>query len=226
MTATPTSTELASGMPAKGQASSRAKPHKILVWDAPVRVFHWLMVVCFAGAMITQEMESLRAVHVTLGYTMAGLVVFRIIWGLIGTSYARFGSFVPRPSEIKAYVVSMFTRSPRHYLGHNPLGALSVLAMLALTLLITASGYVIYEDLGGDLFEELHEGAANLMLAIVGLHVAGVVMSSLRHKENLVRAMIDGYKLAVEGAGIKHRHLWLALAMLAAVGYFWIVSLR
>ena len=167
---------------------------KVMVWDIAVRLFHWLMVICFAGAMITQEMESLRLAHVAFGYTMVGLVIFRIIWGFVGTRYARFKSFMPTLARIKSYVASMATAHPQHYLGHNPLGALSILAMLMLTLLTAASGYIVYEDFGGDFFEEAHEVLANLMLVVVGVHVAGAVFSNLFHRDRSIRSMIDGYK--------------------------------
>ena len=101
-----------------------------LVWDVPVRVFHWLLVLCFAGAWLTAESEHWRLVHVTLGYTMAGLVAFRVLWGLVGTRYARFASFVRGPSAVLGYLKSLIGRHPEHHTGHNPAGALAIVAGL------------------------------------------------------------------------------------------------
>ena len=92
----------------------------IRVWDAPVRVFHWLLAACFTGAYLTAESESWRLLHVTLGYTLGGLIAFRLVWGVLGTRYARFGSFVRPPSELSRYLKSMLAGRPAHFIGHNP----------------------------------------------------------------------------------------------------------
>jgi cytochrome b len=192
-----------------------------LVWDAPVRVFHWLMVLCFAGAYLTAESERWRLVHVTLGYTMAGLVGFRLVWGLVGTRYARFASFVRGPKAVARYLSSLVQGRPEHHVGHNPAGALAIVAMLGLTLVITSAGWAIFNDLGGEWLEEAHELAANLMLAVVGVHVAAVVLSSKLHGENLVAAMIHGRKKASPSEGARSPWRTVAALMLAAVLGFW-----
>jgi cytochrome b len=125
---------------------------------------------------------------------MLGLVAFRLVWGLVGTRYARFWSFAFGLRSVLTYVKSLFTRSPQHYLGHNPAGSWAIYALLALSLLAGASGYAAYEDVGGHWMEEMHETFANLLLAVVAVHLAGVVASSLLHRENLVRSMLTGYK--------------------------------
>ena len=102
--------------------AAEASPQKIRIWDAPVRVFHWLMVLCFAGAWLTAESERWRLVHVTLGYSMAGLVVFRLVWGLIGTRHARFASFVRGPAAVAQHVRAMLRGRPEQHAGHNPTG--------------------------------------------------------------------------------------------------------
>lgn len=203
--------------------AEQTRRRKILVWDAPVRVFHWLMVLCFAGAYLTAESEQWRLLHVTLGYTMAGLVGFRIIWGLVGTRYARFSSFVRGPKTVARYLGNLLRGRPEHSTGHNPAGALAIIALLGLTIAVAFSGWVLYNDLAGDWMEELHEAAANIMLAVVGIHVAGVVMSSWLHKENLVRAMITGRKTGTPEEGI--RSAWRAVAALilaAVLGFWWL----
>src|SRR3972149_2177601 len=95
---------------------------RILVWDLPTRVFHWLLAASFLGAFATADSERYRDIHVVLGYTVLGLVVFRFIWGVTGTRYARFSSFPIGPRRVFAYLLSLFTRSPQKHVGHNPAG--------------------------------------------------------------------------------------------------------
>ena len=193
----------------------------MLVWDAPVRVFHWLLVLCFAGAWLTADSERWRLAHITLGYTSAALVGFRLLWGLVGTRYARFASFVRGPRAAWAYLRSLPGTRPRHYVGHNPAGALAIVALLGLVLATSALGWAVEADFGGNWFAELHEVAASLMLGIAALHVLGVAIGSLIHRENLVRAMIDGRKRTEPGEGIRRPWRPLAMLMLAAVLVFW-----
>jgi cytochrome b len=197
---------------------------KILVWDVPTRVFHWALALSFAGAFLTAESERYRDVHVTLGYTMLGLVAFRLVWGLIGTRYARFRSFAFGPKSILTYVKSLFARSPQHYAGHNPAGSWAIYALLGLTLLAGASGYAAYNDIGGHWMEDVHEALANALLGVVIVHVAGVVVSSFLHRENLVRAMLTGTKTGAPGEGIRARHRVIGAALVAAVVALWIAG--
>lgn len=194
---------------------------KILVWDAPVRVFHWLMVLSFAGAYLTAESERWRLVHVSLGYTLGGLVAFRVLWGLLGTRHARFASFVRGPAAVMRYLSSIARGRPEHHVGHNPAGALAIVLLLLLSVATVASGWANYNDLGGHWLEELHEVMANLMLTVVGVHVAGVVVGSWLHRENLVRAMLTGRKEGAPNEGIRWTWRPLALVLLAAVLGFW-----
>ncbi len=195
--------------------------NSVRVWDVPVRVFHWLLVLSFAGAFVTAESERWRLVHVTLGYTVAGLIAFRLIWGLVGTRYARFSSFVRGPAAVLAYLRALLRGNPEHHLGHNPAGGWAIVALLLGCALLTASGWATYNEWGGDWLEELHEGLGNGLLALVGVHVVGVIVSSRLHHENLVRAMFTGRKRAestqdsVRGWGV------LALVLVAAVAGFW-----
>ena len=195
--------------------------HEVVVWDAPVRAFHWLMVFSFAGAYLTAESERWRLLHVTLGYTMAGLVGFRIVWGLVGTRTARFANFVRGPRAVLHYLKTMLSRQPEHHTGHNPAGAVAIVAMLALTLAIAASGWAIFNDTGGAWLEELHEFAANTMLAVIGAHIAGVLFASWRSHENLVGAMITGRKAGRPEDGVRSAWRSVAGLMLIAVAAFW-----
>ena len=166
------------------------------VWDVPTRVFHALLIACFAGAWFTGDSERFRAVHVTLGLTMAGLIAFRVVWGLIGTRHARFADFVRGPGAVLAYLKSIVAQRPQHHVGHNPAGGWAVLMLLGLTVVTTALGWAAYSEWGGEWIGELHDGVATTMLALVGVHVAAVVLSSRLHRENLVLAMITGRKRA------------------------------
>jgi cytochrome b len=198
-------------------------PSDVLVWDAPVRVFHWLLVASFAGAWLTAESERWRLVHVTLGYTMAGLLVFRVLWGLVGTRHARFGSFVRGPRAVLAYLRSLVGGTPQHHTGHNPAGAIAIVALLALIAITAASGWAAYNDWGGQWFQELHEGTANTMLGIVLVHLVGVGFGSWVHRENLVRSMLTGRKHVPSEQGIRSAWRTVGVLMLAAtLGFWWL----
>lgn len=194
---------------------------RILVWDLPTRVFHWLLAASFLGAFLTAESERYRDIHVVLGYTVLGLVAFRLMWGVIGTRYARFKSFPIAPLRVLAYLKSLFTRSPQHHTGHNPAGSLAIYAILALALLAGATGYAAYNEIGGEWLAELHEGAANAMLGLVVIHIGAVAVSSLIHRENLVASMLNGYKHGRAGEGIQRKHWFVAAAVLIATVGFW-----
>lgn len=195
---------------------------QILVWDIPTRVFHWLLAVSFAGAFLTADSERYRDIHVVLGYTLLGLIAFRLLWGFAGSRYARFRSFLFKPAEIAAYVVALAKGKPAHYAGHNPAGSMAVFALLALGIASSVTGVVVFQDVGGDALEELHEVVSYAMLAVVGLHVLGVLASSLLHRENLVRAMITGRKSAQPDEGIRRSHAWMGVIILVVTVAFWV----
>ena len=201
--------------------STKSAGSKILVWDAPVRVFHWLFVLCFVGAYLTAESERWRLAHVTLGYTMGGLVAFRVVWGLLGTRYARFGAFVRGPVRIWQYLRSLLSGQPEHHVGHNPAGAAAIVLMLLASVAMVLTGWAVYNDRGGNWMEELHEGSANLMLLAVAVHIGGVAVASWLHHENLVRAMLTGRKQGLPAQAIARPYWVLALLVVAAVIGFW-----
>ncbi len=192
---------------------------KILVWDIPTRLFHWLLAISFAVAYVTAEEEGLQSIHITAGYTLAGLLVFRLLWGFIGSRYARFSEFLYSPAQIVSYIKNLHT-APRHYLGHNPLGSVAVFLLLGLGALTAATGYFLYES-GAEWLEETHELAANGMLALVCLHIAGVFFSSRIHGENLARAMVTGMKSGTATDSISSKHLLIGGVILLAVAGFW-----
>ncbi len=206
---------------AGGDATGRTAADRILVWDAPVRVFHWLMVGCFFAAYLSAESERWRLLHVSAGYTMVGLLAFRILWGVIGTRHARFASFVRGPAAVARYVGSIVRGRPEHHTGHNPAGALAIIALLGLTAVVTAAGWAAYQEIGGEAMEELHELAANLMLALVGVHVVAVLASGWLHRENLIGAMLHGRKSGPPEDGVRRAWRGVAALMLVAVLGFW-----
>lgn len=194
---------------------------RILVWDMPVRVFHWLLAVSFLGAWLTAEGDQWRLLHVTLGYTVLGLVGFRIVWGVLGTRYARFTSFVRSPSIVLRYIGSLLRGKPQHYIGHNPAGAVAILALLLLGLAVGGSGWATYASTNGEAYEDLHEVLATLMLVIVALHILGVAVGSWVHHENLIGAMITGRKHGAPLDGTERDRRGLGTLLLAAVLGFW-----
>lgn len=201
--------------------STQKDAARIRVWDAPQRIVHWLIAASFAGAYLTAESESWRLVHVTLGYTMAGLIAFRVVWGVVGSRHARFSAFVRGPAAVARYLRSLLTGHPEPSVGHNPAGAIAVVLLLLLGASVAATGWALDMRIGGEAFEEVHEVLANLMLALVGVHVAGVIVSSWLHRENLVGAMITGFKKGPSGAGIQRVWRGLAAVILVVVLGFW-----
>lgn len=177
----------------------------VRVWDPLVRVFHWTLVLSFAIAWVSAD--EFDTLHFWAGYTIAALVAFRVVWGVIGTRHARFTDFVYRLSTIKSYLIDLAALRPKHYVGHNPAGGLMVIILLLSLGLLTFTGMASVaidgigplagtwvESISGHWMEDVHEAVANLVLAFVLFHIAGVLVSSLVHGENLVRAMINGKK--------------------------------
>jgi len=178
---------------------AKTKPG-ILVWDPLVRVLHWSLVASFAIAWVTAE--EVDWLHEMFGYCVGGIVGLRILWGFIGSRHARFSDFLCPPRQALRYLRSLlWGRSERH-IGHNPAGGLMIVALLV-ALSITVVTGVFADDGGafGHLLEETHEAAAYVTLGLVFVHVAGVVVGSLAHRENLVRAMISGRKRGAQTRG-------------------------
>jgi cytochrome b len=166
----------------------------IPVWDGFVRLFHWGTVSLVAAAFVIDN----RAIHEAAGFAVAGLVLLRGIWGFAGGRHARFADFVVRPAGILGYLRELRAGRARRYLGHNPAGGAMVLLLLATLLLTTASGWMSETDrwFGVAWVADLHSAASSALLVLIGLHVAGVIVASRLHHENLVRAMITGRKPA------------------------------
>ena len=171
------------------------------VWDVFVRVFHWSQAVVIGAAWVTAD--GPKWPHEALGYGLAALVAARIVWGLVGTRHARFADFVRGPSAVLAYLSDLRHGRERRYLGHNPAGGAMIVALLAVTAGTILTGWLQTTDRfwGSSVMEEIHEAGAILILVLVGLHVCGVAFESVRHRENLVLAMITGRKRPLPADG-------------------------
>lgn len=166
-----------------------ASPPTVRVWDLPLRLFHWLLVVAVTIAFVSAEEGGPFAEwHMLSGWTAALLIVFRIVWGFVGGEHARFFRFL-RPSAIPAHLVELFRGRPEPAIGHNPLGGVGVLVLLALVGAVVVTGAMLTEA-----GEDFHETLAWALLAVIGVHVLAVVLMSCLAGENLVAAMITGRK--------------------------------
>ncbi|MEF8716583.1 MAG: cytochrome b/b6 domain-containing protein [Candidatus Accumulibacter necessarius] len=194
---------------------------EVPVWDPLVRLFHWTLFISFCAAWFTEgelfeglqdrlSGEWLQLVHIWAGYTIAGLLVFRVLWGFVGPRYARFSDFVYSPGIVLAYVRDVLTLRARRTLGHNPAGGAMIVALLLGLTATIVTGLALYgadkglgplaailaesSDEAIDTIKEAHELATNFTLLLVAGHLLGVVWETLLHRENLVRAMITGRK--------------------------------
>jgi cytochrome b len=186
----------------------------VQVWDPAVRIFHWSLAIAFFAAYLSGE--ELHALHEVMGYTILVLVIFRIIWGFIGPGHARFADFVHGPAVVLANLKDIVLMRPKRYLGHGPAAGAMVLLLLIMLAATTATGIIADEQresahmissVGAadneirdehedeeSLVTELHETLANYTLALVFVHVAGVLLASFTHRENLARSMVTGRK--------------------------------
>jgi len=205
--------------PASPANSQQQEPEKSLVWDLPTRLGHWTLVVCIAGAWLTSESERLAALHAAFGYTIALIIGFRLVWGFIGTKYARWSNFSPSIDRLSGYLRSVLQRRPQHFVGHNPLGAVGIYALLGLTVVISLTGLANQQNLGGHWMSELHEASAEMLLVVIALHVFGVLMSSILHKENLIKSMVSGIKKEAVGSSISRPFNWLGVSLVIAAGF-------
>lgn len=202
--------------------TTSASAAKVLVWDLPTRIFHWSLVICFAGAWLTSDSERQQLLHLLFGYSLFGLIGFRVVWGFIGSRYARFGNFFKGPGATLRYLGSMAKRQPEHHVGHNPAGAVAVWLLLGLGLAVAITGWQMVVGSAGESLEEIHEALAIAMLVVVGVHIVGVIVSSLLHRENLPRAMVTGYKPGLRPEdGIARKSGIVALLLVAALAAFW-----
>lgn len=171
----------------------------VRVWDLPTRLFHWLLVAAIAVAFLSSDEDSaLTPWHQAAGWAAALLIAFRLVWGFLGGEHARFADFL-RPGRLRAHLKGLMAGRPEAEVGHNPLGGLAILGLLGLVAATVVTGALVLQ--GGE--DELHEVVAYGLLALVGVHVAAVLVMSLASRENLVRAMVTGRKPAARHAGAR-----------------------
>jgi cytochrome b len=217
----------------------------VRVWDLPTRLFHWLLALTVVGSVVSAKIGGNAMVwHFRFGYLVLGLLAFRLLWGLVGGRWSRFASFFYGPGEVLRYLRGQSRPGEHHDVGHNPLGSLSVLALLGVLVLQVATGLVADDEIAnvGPLNRFVSGALAGnathwhkdygqwLVLALVALHVAAIVYYLLRKNNNLVRPMLVGDKAlppgtppSTDSAGT--RLLALALAALCAAGAAWVASL-
>lgn len=166
----------------------------VRVWDPFVRIYHWSQAALIGVAWLTAD--AWKDLHEWCGYIVAALLAARVVWGVIGTRHARFADFVRGPRAVVAYLRALVRGQEQRYLGHKPAGGAMILALMAVTAATALTGWLQTTDAfwGSSLMEEIHETAANLILLLAAIHVGGVILESVRHGENLVRAMVTGSK--------------------------------
>jgi cytochrome b len=177
-------------------AALRAGMATIRVWDPFVRAFHWSLALSFAVAWLSGE--GPERLHELAGYAAGALVVARIAWGFLGTGYARFSGFIRSPAAVVDYLKSVVAGSERRFIGHNPAGGAMIVALLVSLAATAAMGWMLTTDAfwGSVTVQRLHSVLAHGVLLLVLAHLGGVAFASLRHRENLARAMVIGDKRA------------------------------
>jgi cytochrome b len=194
---------------------------RILAWDIPTRLFHWLLAGAFLGAFIignvAEDEGSLFSVHMLLGATAGFMVLLRIIWGFVGSRYARFSSFALSPAKVLAYLKGTVSGGAQRYAGHNPGTSWTSIAIFVMVLGLVATG-VLMGNGGGEAVEEIHEVLAFGTLAVVGVHVAGIIFHTIRHRENIAASMFHGRKQANDGDDIRSPRPVAAVVFLVLTG--------
>jgi len=177
---------------------------QVKVWDPVVRLFHWTLALgCIANLTLLREVD---AAHEIVGYVTLGAIAIRILWGIVGSPHARFSDFVTGPRRLLDYLASLIRGKAPRYIGHNPAGGLMMLALIGLVTICAMTGAMMEQDAfwGVEWVEDVHETAANLILALAILHVLAALVESWHHRENLVRSMITGRKRAATGTDVDH----------------------
>jgi cytochrome b len=197
---------------------------RIRIWDLPTRLFHWMLVLCVLASFVSGQLGgNLIEWHGKIGLFIVGLIVFRLVWGLIGSTYARFTQFFPTPAKLRAYL-----RGDWRGVGHNPLGAFSVFGLLALVGIQVSTGLFSNDDITffGPLYElvskdvsnqltGLHKLSSNLLLVLIGLHLCAIAFYTRIKKDNLIKPMVRGWKETDEGESAKGGGVLALLVALA-----------
>ncbi|WP_425513744.1 cytochrome b/b6 domain-containing protein [Ensifer oleiphilus] len=170
------------------------RPVRVKVWDPVVRIFHWCLVGMFTFSFLTGD--EWKAAHVLSGYIILGIISVRVLWGIVGSEHARFANFIYAPHVVARFLFDTARLRAKRYLGHNPAGGAMVIALLSMVTCIGLTGYMMTTDVfwGMEWVEDVHKTLVYLTIALVCLHVVGVILASLEHRENLVISMITGWK--------------------------------
>lgn len=197
---------------------------KSKVYDLPTRLFHWvfagLFVAAYAIAQLTDDESPWFSQHMLLGLILFVTTLLRVVWGIIGSRYARFSSFPLNPLRLMEYFREILSTKGRAYFAHNPASAWSAVAMIGLALGLGATGFLMASG-QKEAFEDIHELMANAFAFVVVAHVAGLVLHSLRHRDGIILSMIHGKKDNEEGAPpIASSHRWVAMGMAGIIGAF------
>ena len=185
-------------------ASAHLRPRSVVVWDPVVRLFHWLVLVGFMANMFVAEEGKL--VHRWIGYGILALIVVRLVWGFVGSAYARFSNFVPTPSALCGYVKALSAGREPRYIGHNPAAAIMMITLVLLLVFCGITGWMQGLDVfwGNEWVQDVHKLSAYAILALAGIHSMAALIESLRHHENLIWSMMTGRKRAPAGSDIDH----------------------
>jgi len=200
----------------------------VRIWDLPTRLFHWSLVVLIVILFASSEFELLdMRWHIWSGYAVLVLLIFRILWGFIGSQTSRFGEFVRGPAAIIAYVRSLFSTNAKSIVGHNPLGGWSVLALLACVLVQTVTGLFSSDEVEFDgpfvehvsvrtakLMTRLHHWNESVLIVLIGVHVVAVLLYLVVKRENLITPMISGVRRIETAPELRFASAWRALALL------------
>lgn len=203
----------------------------IRIWDWPIRLFHWLLVILVVVSWSTAQIGgNAMQYHMWSGYAILSLVLFRIAWGFVGSETARFAHFLRRPRTVFSYLRSWFSPHYRAVLGHNPLGGWSVAALLLALVFQASTGLFANDDIAtegplyplvskalSDALTQLHKLSFNVLLALIAVHIAAIILYRVKHRENLLTPMLTGDKTVDAGTPeFKQSSAWLALALVIA----------
>ena len=197
---------------------------RMLVWDSPIFFTHWLLAICFLGTIVTQESEKFRLVHVTMGYTMLGIVGFRVIWGFIGSKYARFTTIKPRFLRVRENIQAILSGNKEFSIGLNAVGFLAAYLLMGLVLLVSATGYLVFNEIGPELISEIHELVGNLLIVVVVVHVGSIVLNAMY--QHLQKTNGEVAKNVGALAQRTRPYKWVTIIILLVVIYFWGIQLK
>lgn len=195
---------------------------KIKIYDLPIRIFHWLFaglfVTSFFIAEVIDDDSLLYTYHMLAGFLMVFLIVLRVLWGIIGTKYARLSAYKLSPSDLIKYLSSILNSKSKKYIGHNPASSYAALAMFVFTFGLVLSGVFMTAGFGEDVFEDVHELLATGFIITIIMHILGVVIHQLKHKDGMILSMFNGSRVSHEvNAGIKGNQYVAAIVFIGAI---------